>query len=207
MRKLIKIIIVLILALDINKANVMLNDENVINTNPVNEIQSEDILVNQVSEIENITEDVIENTEIQEKETEEINTEQEIAQPVIKSNPTPKENITKPEQQVVQKVQEQPKAQPKQETIPVQEHKEEPKVNNEPVKINPEPKKEEVKAPKYCVEGGTIHLEGDGAGEHGYYNSWDEAFNAMNSYTAGWETFNYKIGACPCGKYYFKVTK
>ena len=35
MRKLIKIIIVLILALDINKSNVMLNDENVINTNPV----------------------------------------------------------------------------------------------------------------------------------------------------------------------------
>ena len=95
------------------------------------------------------------------------------------------------------------------EEIPVETEvvQEEPKENNEPVKINPEPKNEEVKAPKYCVEGGTIHLEGDGAGEHGYYNSWDEAFNTMNSYTAGWETFNYKIGACPCGKYYFKVTK
>ena len=207
MRKLIKIIIVLILALDINKANVKLNDENTINTNSVNEIKNEDILVNKVSEIENHTEDVIENNEIQEKETEEINTEQEIAKPVVKSNPTPKENNSKQDVQVVQKVQEQPKAQPKQETKPVQEHKEEPKENNEPVRVNPEPKKEEVKTPKYCVEGGTIHLEGDGAGEHGYYNSWDEAFDAMNSYTAGWETFNYKIGSCPCGKYYFKVTK
>lgn len=66
---------------------------------------------------------------------------------------------------------------------------------------------QQVNTPYYCVEGGSHHLAGDGANEYGYYNSWDAAFSAYESYTAGWESTQFKVDQCPCGKYYFWAIK
>ena len=38
----------------------------------------------------------------------------------------------------------------------------------------------------WCAEGGTHHIAGDGANEHGYYSSWNEAQIAFENYTKGW---------------------
>ena len=59
----------------------------------------------------------------------------------------------------------------------------------------------------YCVDGGKTHIAGDGANEHGYYKTWDEAFSAYEKYTEGWESSHFKINQCFCGLYYFSVTK
>ena len=55
----------------------------------------------------------------------------------------------------------------------------------------------------WCVSGGSHHVAGDGQDEHGYYNSWDEAYNAFLNYTAEWSSSQYKVSCCPCGLYYF----
>lgn len=59
----------------------------------------------------------------------------------------------------------------------------------------------------YCVDGGKTHIAGDGANEHGYYKTWDEAFDAYEKYTEGWESSHFKINQCFCGLYYFSVTE
>lgn len=98
-------------------------------------------------------------------------------------------------------------------TTPVQEQTAiESKSEPEPVEeIKPTAtpaKKEEKHAEKiYCVDGGKIHIYGDGANEHGYYETWDEAFNAYEEYTKGWESTQFKVDQCACGLYYFWVTK
>lgn len=55
----------------------------------------------------------------------------------------------------------------------------------------------------WCVAGGSHHVAGDGANEHGYYASWDEANQAFENYTSGWSSVEYKISQCPCGLFYF----
>lgn len=55
----------------------------------------------------------------------------------------------------------------------------------------------------WCVAGGTHHVAGDGANEHGYYSSWDEANQAFLNYTKGWASEQHKIDSCSCGKFYF----
>lgn len=59
----------------------------------------------------------------------------------------------------------------------------------------------------WCVGGGTNHVAGDGENEHGYYSSWDEAEKAFKAYTEGWESVQYKIDHCSCGRYYFWAIK
>ena len=59
----------------------------------------------------------------------------------------------------------------------------------------------------WCAEGGTHHVAGDGANEHGYYSSWNEAQIAFENYTKGWPSVQYKISQCLCGKYYFWAIK
>ena len=59
----------------------------------------------------------------------------------------------------------------------------------------------------YCVDGGKVHIYGDGANEHGYYKTWDEAFKAYEEYTKGWESTQFKVDQCACGLYYFWVIK
>ena len=55
----------------------------------------------------------------------------------------------------------------------------------------------------WCAEGGKHHVAGDGANEHGYYNTWDDAYTAFENYTKGWASVQYKISQCACGKFYF----
>lgn len=74
----------------------------------------------------------------------------------------------------------------------------------EPPKTESKPKKEEK---IYCVDGGKVHIYGDGANEHGYYKTWDEAFKAYEEYTKGWESTQFKVDQCACGLYYFWVIK
>ena len=59
----------------------------------------------------------------------------------------------------------------------------------------------------WCAEGGTHHIAGEGANEHGYYSSWNEAQIAFENYTKGWPSVQYKISQCLCGKYYFWAIK
>ena len=55
----------------------------------------------------------------------------------------------------------------------------------------------------WCVAGGSHHVAGDGSNEHGYYKSWDEAYQAFLNYTKNWSSVQYKISQCSCGLYYF----
>lgn len=75
-----------------------------------------------------------------------------------------------------------------------------PVVNPEPV-VHNEPTPSDLEY--WCVSGGSHHVFGDGADEHGYYNSWGETEQAFQSYTAGWTSLQYKIQQCACGQYYF----
>ena len=58
----------------------------------------------------------------------------------------------------------------------------------------------------YIIQGKT-HIYGDGANEHGYYKTWDEAFKAYEDYTKGWDSTQFKVDQCACGLYYFWVIK
>ena len=55
----------------------------------------------------------------------------------------------------------------------------------------------------WCVGGGKHHVAGDGANEHGYYSSWDDAYTAFESYTSSWASVQFKVSRCSCGLYYF----
>lgn len=59
----------------------------------------------------------------------------------------------------------------------------------------------------WCVEGGNHHVAGDGVNEHGYYSSWDAAYQAFENYTQDWDSVQFKVGQCACGKYYFWAIK
>lgn len=65
-------------------------------------------------------------------------------------------------------------------------------------------KKEE---PIWCDEGGTKHWQGTGANEHGYYKTWDEAWEACKAFMKGFKSGNYAVRECPCGLYYFWVVE
>ena len=56
---------------------------------------------------------------------------------------------------------------------------------------------------EWCFDGGSKHIAGDGANEHGYYDTWNDAFNAYEEYTKNWLSSHYKVNQCACGKYYF----
>lgn len=56
---------------------------------------------------------------------------------------------------------------------------------------------------EWCFEGGSKHIAGDGTNEHGYYDTWNDAFNAYEEYTKNWLSSHYKVNQCACGKYYF----
>lgn len=60
---------------------------------------------------------------------------------------------------------------------------------------------------EWCDEGGTKHWQGNGPNEHGYYKTWDEAWEALKSYMKDFESGNYAIRQCPCGLYYFWVVE
>ena len=108
-----------------------------------------------------------------------------------KSESTPKQET--PKESVAEVKQETPKESVVQET-PKQVEQQKQNIPKQEEKI-------------YCVDGGKTHIAGDGANEHGYYKTWDEAFDAYEKYTEGWESSHFKINQCFCGLYYFSVTK
>lgn len=108
-----------------------------------------------------------------------------------KSESTPKQET--PKESVAEVKQETPKESVVQET-PKQVEQQKQNIPKQEEKI-------------YCVDGGKTHIAGDGANEHGYYKTWDEAFSAYEKYTEGWESSHFKINQCFCGLYYFSVTK
>ena len=124
-------------------------------------------------------------------------------EPVIE-NKTPKnenKGINNNSEKQVQKKQQVTEKTPE----PKVEKKQEEQVKQtEPPKTESKPKKEEK---IYCVDGGKVHIYGDGANEHGYYKTWDEAFKAYEEYTKGWESTQFKVDQCACGLYYFWVIK
>lgn len=79
------------------------------------------------------------------------------------------------------------------------------KVEVQEKKSETEIKQEEKTQTKsnWCFDGGSNHIAGDGANEHGYYNTWEDAFNAYEEYTKDWLSSHYKVNQCACGKYYF----
>ena len=105
----------------------------------------------------------------------------------MKTNTEVKQEVKQPEIK-----QEQPKQETKSENV--EKKKTEEKITKEPTPSD---------LGYWCAEGGTHHVAGDGANEHGYYSSWNEAQIAFENYTKGWPSVQYKISQCLCGKYYF----
>lgn len=184
----------------------------------VNQMKMENVIPEQNTEI------AIENFEDVEKEQNEVTEEILESEPVveeIKNEIVEERTVSNVKQEVPQKKviqsaevleknsQELPKVDNSQ-VVNVPETKPEEKVaevkpsENKPVetptqKSNPTPSD----LAYWCVEGGSHHVLGDGANEHGYYASWAEAENACNQYMQGWLSEQHKIDQCACGLYYF----
>ena len=74
----------------------------------------------------------------------------------------------------------------------------------ETVIANKEPEKSQ---PIWCDEGGSKHWQGSGPNEHGYFNTWDEAWSACQEYMKGSMSGSFMVNQCPCGLYYYWVKK
>ena len=158
--------------------------ENTIADEKIIELEQEEIIVQNADE----------NVVIEEKK------EIENKEPIVE-NKSPKIQNNNKSNQNETRVKEQPKVEIK--TEPTPQPKEEPKPVKQP-KIETKTKQEEK---IYCVDGGKVHIYGDGANEHGYYKTWNEAFKAYEDYTKGWESTQFKVDQCACGLYYFWVIK
>lgn len=143
--------------------------------------QEENVKVNENTEEQENTNTVKENTEVQKE--------------VPKTNSSQSTFTTKKE--TSKNTQDEPTV--KQETTNVEETpKEETQVTKTPTESDLE---------YWCVAGGEHHIAGDGENEHGYYSSWDEAYNAFENYTKGWASVQFKISQCSCGLFYFWAIK
>lgn len=164
--------------------------------------------------LESAEENIVENKSVEDEQipiNDETTSEMEILNNAISNELTEKENIV----QEVSKVQEEKKEQKKTESnkqIQVEQNKqkqeqvivEQPKQVVETPKQEPKPKEVTPDDLEYwCVGGGKHHVAGDGANEHGYYSTWDEAYNAFLNYTANWSSSQYKVSRCSCGLFYF----
>lgn len=184
--------------------------------NTANEIDNQNIILSEETNTEDEMLEVKENEigqkqeEIQQEQPEEqvevdkVDEKTEIKQEETKQvqQETPKVSSTQPTS-TTQKDNENQKTQVTQQTTPVEEEKKETVVNL------PKQETEEQKniTPNdleyWCVSGGSHHIAGDRANEHGYYSSWDEANQAFLNYTKDWSSVQYKISQCSCGLYYF----
>lgn len=164
--------------------------------------------------LESAEENIVENKSVEDEQipiNDETTSEMEIINNAIANELTEKENIV----QEVSKVQEEKKEQKKTESnkqIQVEQNKQkqEQVIVEQPKQVVETPKQESK--PKevtpddleyWCVGGGKHHVAGDGANEHGYYSTWDEAYNAFLNYTANWSSSQYKVSRCSCGLFYF----
>lgn len=173
-------------------SNIIVDD----NTTVDNKFSIENnIITEDVSVIENEQSKTEEITEVQPKQSNNINSKNDYFQNNINDqiNENIEENVPESE----------PEPQPqieKTETEPVEENQQPSIENHEEVPV------QQQNTPYWCVDGGTHHIEGDEPNEHGYYSSWDEAYRAYEDYTKDWTSFyNYKIDSCACGQYYFWV--
>ena len=194
MKKLFIIVLMLITSLVPNKYDGNVSENELQNTN------DEEIILSLENEIvQNEVIEQVEGNHIVAQDTSEIIVQEEIS---IENNNSEKDEIVYPEE--TQSYKEQPKI----EKVPkvIEQPKQEDNLleDKQPEVIKQEPKQEEK---IYCVDGGSIHIYGDGANEHGYYKTWDEAFKAYEEYTKGWESTQFKVDQCACGLYYFYVTK
>ena len=159
-------------------------------------IVEEESIISENEQVETEQEQIV-NNDVENKEIAQESIEQEVPKETAKSTNSQDNKTTKKTETVSQPT--------TQETTPKQ-------VNTS---VAETPKKEEP-APQpvtktltpddleyWCVAGGTHHTAGDGANEHGYYSSWDEANQAFENYTKGWASVQYKIDTCSCGLYYF----
>lgn len=204
LKKIILVLIMLITSFIVKPLNgdIVNTNENVIKNTITEEqiISSEDVIKEKEIEIQPQTKIV--NAEIEKNsDIKEQRKEENVVSKKEPSNNNSNHVQSKQEQPKVENKQEQPKDENKQEKI--SQIQEEPVVT-QPIKTETQQKQEEK---IYCVDGGKIHIYGDGANEHGYYKTWEEAFNAYEEYTKGWESTQFKIDQCACGLYYFWVIK
>lgn len=159
-------------------------------------IVEEESIISENEQVETEQEQIV-NNDIENKENAQESLEQEVQKETAKSTNSQDNKTTKKTETVSQPT--------TQETTPKQVNTsvaETPK-KEEPV---PQPVTENLTQDDleyWCVAGGTHHIAGDGANEHGYYSSWDEANQAFINYTKGWTSDQHKIDTCSCGLYYF----
>lgn len=204
MKKIFLIFIMLITTLVPNKFDGNIDFTNdIVNQNTTEE--KEIIELEKIQQDEEIIEPKIDEN-IENEVIDEVVKEEEIKQEnnePVRENKASKTTNSNNSSQIQPKVKVQNKAETKIEPTP------EPKEEQKPVE---QPKTETKTKPKqeekiYCVDGGKTHIYGDGANEHGYYKTWDEAFKAYEDYTKGWDETQFKVDQCACGLYYFWVIK
>lgn len=183
-------------------------NENIIIADVVDSENNNDLNENLVIDLEERSNEIVETEEQNIEETQETATKTEETQVNEIKNDLPKksENSQQNKSTTSVKTNSEVKQEVKQAEIKQEQPKQETKTENI------EKKKTEEKITKeltpsdlgyWCAEGGTHHVAGDGANEHGYYSSWNEAQIAFENYTKGWPSVQYKISQCLCGKYYF----
>lgn len=172
--------------------------------NDTNEDVAQNIIPEQVTidEQNNIAEDIIQIDEKQEKENNSVQIQEEKKEPEINEKNITENKTQKKESKSISIKNTPVKEQPVVETKSEPEPKEEVKPATTPAK-----KEEKHEEKIYCVDGGKTHIYGDGANEHGYYKTWEEAFKAYEDYTKGWDSTQFKVDQCACGLYYFWVIK
>lgn len=77
-----------------------------------------------------------------------------------------------------------------------------PQPEPEPTPVVETPK---VEKSNWCFEGGTKHIAGNGPNEHGYFDTWQQAWDSLSEYMKDFTSGNYYIDQCTCGKYYYYV--
>ena len=191
----------------LNNQKEVSQNENIIIADVVDRENNNDLNENLVIDLEEQNKEIVNTEEQNDKETQETtktednqvneikndlqkkseNNYQNKGTTSVKTNTEVKQEVKQPEIK-----QEQPKQETKSENG--EKKKTEEKITKEPTPSD---------LGYWCAEGGTHHVAGDGANEHGYYSSWNEAQIAFENYTKGWPSVQYKISQCLCGKYYF----
>lgn len=191
----------------LNNQKEVSQNENIIIADVVDSENNNDLNENLVIDLEEQNKEIVNTEEQNDKETQETtkiednqvneikndlpkkseNNYQNKGTTSVKTNTEVKQEVKQPEIK-----QEQPKQETKSENV--EKKKTEEKITKEPTPSD---------LGYWCAEGGTHHVAGDGANEHGYYSSWNEAQIAFENYTKGWPSVQYKISQCLCGKYYF----
>ena len=202
MKKIFLIFIMLITTLVPNKF-----DENIDFTNDIvnqNTTEEKEIIeLKKIQQDEEIIEPKIDEN-IENEVIDEVVKDEEIKQEnnkPVRENKTSKTKNSNNSSQMQPKVKIQNKTEAKTEPTP------EPIEEQKPVEQPKTEIKQKQEEKIYCVDGGKTHIYGDGANEHGYYKTWDEAFKAYEDYTRGWDSTQFKVDQCACGLYYFWVIK